>query len=334
MSRFISGVLCVFVMAGSSDAWASPWTLPKDELSFSAVYDFQTASDEYRYDGARQEFPLQGRFYGNTLSMGARYGFTDRLELELDAQFKHVAYLSDPVIIGLPGETADLQQARDSILNFTQAEMGLGDVFIAARYNLARNRVGSITSETRIKLPTGYKAPGETFRGGTPDDDGIDDDVTLGDGQMDVEQSLLFGVYSAATRTFGRAGVGVRLRMGAPGHQAIGDAKVGQYIGENLMVFGGVRGAFTVVEGDSLGLTYVTTRNNVTQDNIRLTDIKTDELFLDKDFVQTEGGLLLMLTDLVEMQVVYSYIPVGKNISAIHSVSVGTTIRIPHLTGP
>lgn len=332
VKRIVSGVLGLSAVVCASQAWASPWTLPKDELSFSAYHDFQTATQEYRGDGTRQEFPLDGQFYGNTLAMGARYGFTPRLELEIDAHFKAVSYVSEPVIIALPEDSADLQTARDSILNFTQAELGLGDVYLAARYNLARNRVGAITSETRFKLPTGYKAPGQTFRDNTPSDDGIDDDVTLGDGQMDIEQSLLFGVYAPATRTFGRAGVGVRLRMGAPGHQAIADAKVGQYLGQSLMVFAGVRGALTVVEGDSLGLTYVTTRNNVTPDNIRLTDIKTDELFLDKDFVQTEAGLLLFLTDLVELQAAYSYIPVGKNISTIHSFSLGTTIRIPELT--
>ena len=35
-----------------------------------------------------------------------------------------------------------------------------------------------------------------------------------------------------------------------------------------------------------------------------------------------------------ELQAVYSYIPVGKNISAVHSVLIGMTIKIGSLTGP
>lgn len=335
MRNLLAAVVGLSVIALGGNAFASPWTLPKDDLSLTLGFDFQQATEEYQTDGARREFPLDGTFTSQTLGLGLRYGFTDRLELELDVQLKSVAYKAEPVVLRFaPGvETVDLQGARDAVYDFSESVIGLGDITLAARYNLYRRPMGVISTETRAKLPGGYRAPGQTFRDPTnASPNAQEDDVTLGDGQTDLEQSILFGGYVPATRTFARAGLGVRLRFGAPGHQAIGDAKVGQFIGKSLVVFGGVRGAFTVIEGDTLGTTFVVTRNNVTSQNIRDSDIRRDLLSLDKDFLQTEAGLLVVLSSDAEMQVVYSYIPVGKNISAIHSVSVGMTIRIPELT--
>lgn len=329
----VRALLCFGILVTGSSAWASPWTLPKDEMSLSLSYDFQRATHEFMVDGTRQEFPLDAEYQGHTLGLGVRYGLTSRLELEVDLQLKSVAYLSKSVIVGIPTDTVDLAGARAAVLDFTASEVGAGDIFLAARYNLARSAVGSISTETRAKFPTGYRAPGQTFRDpSAPSGDSIEDDLSLGDGQSDIEQSVLFGVYAAATRTFGRAGVGARLRFGGPGHQAIADAKVGQYVGQNVLLFGGVRGAYTLLEGDSLGLTFVATRNNVTPENIRPTDIRQDPLRLDKDYVQTEGGLILLISERVEVQGVYSYIPAGKNIPSIHSFAVSTTIRIPDLT--
>ncbi len=334
MRNLLASVLGLSVIAISGSAFASPWTLPKDDLSLSLGFDFQLATEEFQGDGSRREFPLDGEFTSQTLGIGLRYGFTDRLELEIDFALKSVAYKADPVVLRLPTDTVDLQGARDAVYDFSDSAVGMGDIILSARYNLYRRPMGVISTETRAKLPGGYRAPGQTFS--TPDNpnpNAQEDDVTLGDGQTDLEQSLLFGGYIPATRTFARAGVGVRLRFGAPGHQLIGDAKVGQFLGKSFVLFGGVRGAFTVIEGETLGKTFVVTRNNVTSQNIRDSDIRQDLLSLDKDFVQTEGGLLFILSGDAEMQVVYSYIPFGKNISAIHSVSVGTTIRIPELTG-
>jgi len=334
MRNLLASVVGLSVIALGGTAFASPWTLPKDDLSVSMGFDFQMATEEFQGDGGRREFPLDGAFTSQTLGLGLRYGFTERLELELDIQLKSVSYSADPVVLGLPTETVDLQGARDAVFDFSETAVGMGDIILAARYNLYRRPMGVISTETRAKLPGGYRAPGQTFS--TPDSpnpNAQEDDVTLGDGQTDLEQSILFGGYVPSTRTFARAGVGVRLRFGAPGHQLIGDAKVGQFLGKSFVLFGGVRGAFTVIEGETLGKTFVVTRNNVTSQNIRDSDIRQDLLSLDKDFVQTEAGLLVVLSSDAEMQMVYSYIPFGKNISAIHSVSVGTTIRIPDFTG-
>lgn len=334
MRNFVASVAGLLVIGLGGTAFASPWTLPKGDLSLTTGFDFQMAFEEYQADGARREFPLDGTFTSQTLGLGLRYGFTEQLELGLELQLKSVAYKADPVVLGLPTDTVDLQGARDAVFDFSESAMGVGDIFLAARYNLYRRPMGVISTETRAKLPGGYRPPSQTFS--TPDNpnpNAQEDDVTLGDGQTDIEQSLLFGGYVPATRTFARAGVGIRLRLGAPGHQLIGDAKVGQFLGKNFVLFGGIRGAFTLTEGETLGKTFVVTRNNVTSQNIKDSDIRQDLLSLDKDLVQTEGGLLIVLSGDAEMQVVYSYIPFGKNISAIHSVSVGTTIRIPDFIG-
>lgn len=71
------------------------------------------------------------------------------------------------------------------------------------------------------------------------------DDVTLGDGQIDIEQSILFGGFVNITQTFFRADadIGGRLRMGAPGHQFLGAFKVGQFIGPRVVIFANIDGA-------------------------------------------------------------------------------------------
>lgn len=313
-----------------SVVYASPWTLPQGDSTVAVGFEFQLAMDEYLPDGSAQPFPLSGEFQQSALNVGVRYGFTNRFEGAVELGFKSVDYRSRPVIIGLPSEQATLPEARASIYDFNRSALGAGDIWLTGRYNLLRERV-LLTNETRAKFPTGYAAPQQTFSDpSSPSPDSTQDDVTLGDGQTDLENSLLFGAFIPPTRTFIRVGSGFRFRFGDPGHQFIADAKIGQFLGDHVIVFGGGRTAWTVTRGNIVGKTFVLNRPEATPEDIQPEDISQIDLRLDRNFVQVEGGLIWSLGD-VEMILNYSYIPVGANIPAIHAVSVGTTMRLSGL---
>jgi hypothetical protein len=105
---------------------------------------------------------------------------------------------------------------------------------------------------------------------------------------------------------------------------------VGQFLGDHLIVFAGGRTAWTVTEGEVLGKTFVLNRPDATSKDLSPDDISQVDLRLDRNFVQVEAGLIWSFGD-VELVTNYSYIPLGANIPASHSVSVGTTIRLSGL---
>ncbi len=320
--------LAVFLLP--MPASASPWTMPKDELLFTLGYDFQFAEDEFLPDGTYQSFPLDGRFTSSTLRAGFRYGFTSKLEVAAELTAKAVQYTSDPAIVALPEDTVDLATAREAVLDFSASRLGPADLFLTGRYNFIKSTV-AIANETRLKVPTGYTAPQGTFDEETG---AIADDVALGDGQADLEDSILFGVFIPPTRTFARLDAGFRLRFGGPGHQLIGGAKIGQFIGDHFVLFAGGSGAYTVNDGKVIGQTIVATRDDLQADDIDAAeDLAPLDLRLDKDILAVEGGLLLIPVPGIEIQVAYSQIVLGSNVAAIRSVTVGTALRFKDVAG-
>lgn len=310
-----------------SIALASPWTLPQGKTTASLGFEYQFAVDEHLSNGTLQSFPLRGRFQQTALNIGLRYGFTDQFEGAVDFGLKSVGYKADPVVLGLPEERVNLEGARAAVFDFSRSAQGAGDVWLSARYNLLRGRL-MLTNETRAKFPTGYKAPEQTFADpNNPTPTNIQDDVSLGDAQTDIENSLLVGTFFPSWKVFLRAGAGLRFRFGAPGHQAMADVKVGKFVGDQIILFGGARGALTLLEGDVIGTSFVINRESATSRDISPDDIDRAELRLDRDFLQVEGGLIWVLKD-VEFVLAYSYLPVGRNIPAVHGLFAGTTVRL------
>jgi len=325
--------LFIFVgfLGSAATASASPWTLPKDDLALMLSYDFGYAQREFLPDSTYQHFPLNGQFQSNDLRLDSRYGFTDRFEGEVELTLKSVNYAADPVVLGLPKgqDTVDLAGARASVTDFSQTAIGAGDAYFAGRYNFYRKLI-AFTEETRVKLPTGYDEPQQTF---DPESGTVDDDVALGDGQTDIEESLLLGGFIPFTRSFFRLDAGFRFRMGDPGHQAIGAFKVGQFIGKHFIAFAGVRGALTVTQGNVIGKTFVATVDNLQPEDVAPGDnTKAIDLRLDKDFAAAEGGAIFTPFEGVEIQAAYSYIFWGANIPAIHTLTIGTALRLEDIT--
>ena len=195
-------------LTGSREARGSPWTLPEGRLVLLAGFNHQTATQEFLDDGPAQRFPLDGRFNASTFALGIRAGFTDRIEFEAFIPVSVVNYDSDPVVLldqpsGSPLSALDFYQ--QNVIDLTRSVFGVADFVVTGRYGWLRNPV-AIATEVRVKAPTGYAPPAGTF-GEQPtsredftanirrfvDPDNVQDDVTLGDGQLDVTGSMLFG---------------------------------------------------------------------------------------------------------------------------------------------
>jgi hypothetical protein len=330
-------VLCAVVTAGllslPQNAQASPWTLPEDKFVLTLDSNYQTADEEYLPDGELQAFPLNGEFSAITFRLGGRYGVTDRFEIAANVDFKEINYEADPVVLALPSDPSDNQAVNDAIFDFGRNLAGVGDARIHGRYALVSGLVRA-TSQTSIKFPFGYERPRGTFAEDTAGPGAIEDDVSLGDGQTDLTQSFLFGAYIPATRSFARLDAGYRLRFGSPGDQGVANFSIGQYIGENFVIFAGANGAYTLFEGDSIGQSFITRSPEKPAGELQAGeggDIETIELTLDKDYLNVEGGVIVQLRDL-EIRASYGHIVWGSNIPQIQSVSLGVVYSLDNLT--
>lgn len=298
----------------SNAAFASPWTLAEKKMSLTLSYDYQQASDEFLDNGDLQKFPLSGEFSSNSLRFDIRYGLTDSFELALGLGFKDNRYSADPAIIEFTeGATmASLPDARGQILNFNRSVTGLSDIYPAIRYNLSPGII-RVTSQTRVKLPSGYDPPSSTLN----DTGAVVDDVSLGDGQIDIEQAFLFGSFIDATNTFFRVDMGGRLRLGEPGHQFFGSFKIGQFIGPKIAITASIDGQITPIKGEPVGTTFVANSGDLTAQNITTDQIIAKDLFLDKDLVSVGFGALFIVKPGVELQLSGNQFIGGKNLPSI-----------------
>lgn len=330
-SLIAANVLLIAFVAVPSAVEASPWTIPNDKFVLGLDFDLQLADREYLQNGDLQPFPVNGRFESTSLRLNGRYGFTDKFEGSFTATFKQVTYKADPLIIDVP-DPADRESVNREILDFTRTNAGAGDLFLRGRYNFLRDAI-LITSETELKVPTGYKQPNGTFaEGEEPSTATIEDDVTLGDGQATLTQKVLFGTYIRPTRTFLRLDTGYALRFGAPGHQVIGSFNAGQFIGDHVLLFAGVDSAYTIFEGENIGTSVITRSPEKGPGELTGDDIEEVPISLDKDWVKLEVGGIISVRD-IEMKVGYGQILWGRNIPRLQSFIFGLSYSIDSLTG-
>lgn len=329
----VLGMLSV-VLALPTTAAASPWTIPQDELTTSLTYNFQYADSEHLPDGTHQAFPLDGEFTSSRLELGFRYGFTDRFEGAMRLSFKQVSYQSEPFLKG-KGDDSDFGSRQEvyekRLVDFSDTRIGAADFHFTGRYNLFDHRnLIKLTSETDLKLPAGYEEPKGTFEGDSPSG-AVQDDVTLGDGQVDLTQKIVAGGYLPTTRSFARLGAGYSVRFGVPGHQLVGGVKLGQNIGDNVVVFAGTNGAYTVTDGQVIGKSFITRSPELSGRELTGGQIEPVDITLDKDYLQASGGIIFRL-DAAELQFNYTRMLVGRNIPQLQTFSVSTVFSFADVT--
>lgn len=327
----------------SAPASASPWTLRRGEIAVTAAYDQAWASREYLDRAGRDvPFSLNGSFRGSTMSLGVRAGFSDRLELEIQVPFKLVSYQADPVIL-IPASVAGGEEGIDfyqeNILDLSQSVQGVGDIRMYGRYNLLRWPV-ALAVEGRLKAPAGYDGPSGTF-GDRPRNqqdfldrvgelvrpENVQDDVTLGEGQVDLGLSLLFGI-SLPSRTFFRVDIGYDLRLGGAGDQIVGSVKAGQVIGSRLLLYADTRVAYAWQEGRVIGVSVAAIDPTLpASEYVGLNNLALRTVTLDRDWLELAVGGIVKITDNVEINVGYNRTLWGRNTSLVQSVYVTLGVR-------
>lgn len=334
---------CVsFCLLAPVAAEASPWTLPAGSLVLSGTYTYQTATQEYfERDGARN-YPLNGSYTGTNWALALRAGLTDRFEVEASIPLRLVNYSSDPVVLLArpPGSTeSEMAFYQRNVVNLSRAAAGIGDINLAGRYQLVRQPF-VLATELRLKIPTGYASPVGTFgaqpqsaaefaaaieRYGRPSN--VQDDVTLGDGQTDIQASMLWG-YALPSRTFFRVDLGFNLRLGGAGDQVVGAVRMGQQIADVLLFYAHVQGAFSVDNGRFIGVSVAAIDPDLPAAQYGGTrNLLLRELRLERDVVEVGGGVILRFTREVELNTGVSRVLWGRNTAAITQVSVGIAVR-------
>lgn len=325
--RLLPRMTAAFVFVGlylsAQGVMASPWILPQGVvvLQLSAGTDF--AEREYLPDGTLQRFPLNGRFESHHFSVGARYGLVEDLELHFNTQLKGVNYNADPVIIledGAAPLTGD--EARAQVLNFNRRAAGLGDLNVGLGYQHLRGAL-NISSNVHVKIPTGYIAPRETFIDGNPEE--LGDDVTIGDGQLDLRYTLAIGAFFTRTLTLVELNMGYNLRFNGPGHQWMGQLKLGQALSDRVFLFTSARGAYTLFQGEVIGDSVVARDPGIDADDFTPDNVTAIALTLDRDYLIAEAGVILRFEGR-EIIVSGSRTVLGANFPQLTGVTVTTLL--------
>lgn len=321
---------------------ASPWTLPRGTIVFQGSFQYQTAGREFFEQGPSRPFPLQGQYVGNTFTLGLRAGITDRLELEVALPIRTVAYTSDPVIVAQRAAASMESEGdfyRRNIINLSRTATGIGDLYLSARYRIAL-RPFAFAVGLRLKAPTGYVGPSGTF-GDRPQTaaelagnlgrfvspENVRDDVTLGDGQLDVMPELLFG-YAFRSHTFLRVDLGFNGRFGGAGQQVVSALRMGQGVGRSIVLYAWTQGYFSVTPGRVIGVSVAAQDPSLPASSyVGDRNLLLRELRLERDIVDVGVGVLVRINRDVELNLGYARTVWGRNVSLSDSVFVNLGVR-------
>lgn len=321
-------VAAIVTLLAAAPALASPWTLPKARGAVALKSDFQFGDHEWLIGGAYQSFPLNGRFFSANLRLGARYGITDRFEISGSLALSHVQYDADEVFLGEPvskefDQLLSNADVVDNILSFDRRATGISDVEVAVRYRITPPKMWRFTAapEIHLKIPTGYRRPNGTFG----EDGELADDVTLGDGQLDITLRMHAGL-APHPRVFIRGDVGFRLRMFGPGQQIVGGLKVGGRIGAFLIPFVGADIEHSLNEGQVIGVSITTSSPDKAARDLRATDLALTDYRLDRTVVRPSAGVILSFPA-YELEVAYTTVAWGRNVAQLHIVQLGGAVK-------
>ncbi|MFT6400423.1 MAG: hypothetical protein ACJAYU_005194 [Bradymonadia bacterium] len=329
-SRLTRLALLTAVTLFSSQSAASPWTLPEGSLSLQVGTDLQYANSEFLITGVQQQFPLDGEFYSTSLRGSIRYGISDRLEVGGTLSAGIVTFDADPIYLGDIfttefGDEGSPERFRGNILSLDQTTAGLGDLRIYLRHRWTDFGPVVVTGQLALKLPTGYAAPSGTFE----DDEfarGVEDDVTLGDGQADIEAMLLLG-FVPAPDWFIRLDAGVRLRTFGPGQQVIGDLKVGTRLTQAFLPYAFVSAEHSFTEGKTIGISQTTDAPETPAREFTADLLVATPIRLDRSRISPGVGAILQLGER-EVDISYRYTVWGINTARAHGISIATTFLL------
>jgi len=313
---------------------SSPWIVAKRKAVVGLTGAYSSANSEYLIDdGKLQRFPLNGQFQSYEMLLSGRYGLGNGVEFGLSTSLKGVSYKSDPVLLPIPPEAGTLETLADyrgRVFDFSSADFRLSDVYIDFAFQQLTFPF-HMSHALRLKLPTGYPSPRETFdltvnsdgSGGSPDPTLILDDVTVGDGQVDLEYMLKNGIFVRKSRTLVELDAGYRVRFNGAGHQALGLVKVGQFINKYLLLIASMDVGWTIFTGEQIGETFVA--KDPKQSALEFdppNNVKRLPYRLDRSYLKATGRLLINAAGR-EWMIGCSHIFLGENYSKLTSFWIG-----------
>jgi len=329
MQRIVSGLMALLAFGLASNAAASPWTLPAGDVALKFSTDLQFADREFLQEGDNVPFSIDGEFWAGHFRSDLRYGITDRIEVGGQLSFDYLSYNADEVFFGegvintefTPGSQ---QSIAANIVSVDRTAAGLGDIRLFLRNRLTPLGRAVVATEVNLKIPSGYEQPVGTF---TEDDParGVGDDVTLGDGQMDVTGMLLMG-FAPTWDMFVRIDVGGRYRLFGPAPQVVAAFKTGYRVSDSFLPYVQLDTTISIGEGDSIGQTFESLDPELPASAYTLATLNPRNQTLDRSFISPGFGMIFT-TGTRDIDISYSTMAWGKNIPQLHIVSVGTNLR-------
>lgn len=152
------GFLCVATLFLSFGiCFAGAWTMERGVIYNRLTANYYYAKAEFDADGDRRDFPLDGEFRDLYLNNYVEFGLTDSVTLIGSLYYKSIKKQDDAV---------------------EQKTWGLGDIDVGAKFKMAGGPWGFLSAQVLTKIPGPYD---------------IDDDLPLGNGQIDFEVRMLYG---------------------------------------------------------------------------------------------------------------------------------------------
>lgn len=201
--RTLSNAASVFFLALTAllpaRALAGAWTQPQGGFYDRIAANYYFADHSFDSEGDRQHMAADGRFTDANLSNYVEYGLTDRMTLINSLYYKYL-------------------HSDDTAREITT--WGVGDIDVAARFKLAEGKAGVLSAQALVKIPNAYDK---------------NDDLPLGNGQIDVEAKLLYGrsLWPLFPGYF-NVELGYRWRAEEPSDEIRYLAEVGSDFGKNF----------------------------------------------------------------------------------------------------
>jgi len=337
LARGFAGVVLLLCALGG-EVRASPWALPSGRLAVTGSVDYSFATREFLDARRARPFPLEGFFQSTTFNLGSRYGLGRGWDLEVNIPVKVVSYASEPVILLPPAPDVPVFDGfQENVIDLSRTEAGIADIEAAVRKQWLR---GPAVFSTQLvaKIPAGYQGPAGTF-GESPTTqeeflenparfvrpENVRDDVTLGDGQVDLT-AWLHGGASTSEGLFLRAAIGYRLRLDGAADQVVTEARIGQLFGKRVVLYGGYRWAYSVEEGRPIGISVAAVDSELPATEYGgLTNLFLRELRLEQDELRVGGGAIIKIFPRTEINIGYERTVWGRNVAEVNAftLSVG-----------
>jgi hypothetical protein len=157
--KFLFGTITagILTLLSAGTCFAGAWTQQKGKLYDRLSLNYYFADDEFDEHSRMIDFPANGEYWDSNIANYIEYGLTDRITLINSLYLKHIHWQDD------------FQKINT---------YGIGDIDVGAKYKLSEGPWGVVSTQGLVKIPNAYDK---------------DANLPLGNGQYDVELSLLYG---------------------------------------------------------------------------------------------------------------------------------------------